>query len=251
MSGIGTNYSVSTSRPYFADPAKQPAANLADSMKEALKAEQDAYQKHWDEARQAVAQLNTRSQNYGAEQKAIAAQKVQYIKDQIKMLTMMGGAGNPKANARQIAQLAKELAAAVHEYASASNSNEAPAATANSATQSPPNTTPSDPAPIATESATATDTSSAQDKPGMQSLMAGLYQKSQGSDTDQAFIREVRDLAEKLKALARQQQARMQQEGSDAGDISKIYQATDDIAKGLSDIVSQVATPSPQVNLFA
>lgn len=85
----------------------------------------------------------------------------------------------------------------------------------------------------------------------MQSLMAGLYQKSRGSDTDQAFIREVRDLAEKLKALARQQQARMQQGDDDAGDISKIYQATDDIAKGLSDIVSQVATPSPQVNLFA
>lgn len=108
--------------------AKQPLVsevvpgNMAPSspaISDVLQTQMDAYQKHWAEASRAIAQLNTNSQDMAQSKKAAAAQKLERIKEQIKMLMRMGGIGDPKANARQIAQLAKELAAAAQEYASA------------------------------------------------------------------------------------------------------------------------------------
>jgi hypothetical protein len=54
----------------------------------------------------------------GAERKAAAREKVEQIKAKLKMLRLLASV-NPKAAARQAAQLAKELAAAVKEYAAA------------------------------------------------------------------------------------------------------------------------------------
>ncbi len=247
MSGINTS------------PALQFDAlktSLNDTLRNALKAQQDA--RRADEARFAAAQLSPASRN--AETKAAAAQRVQQIKDQIRMLTMMGGVGNPRANARQIAQLARELAAAAHEYASAGGSTSdtysTPAATSGGAAASPaaaaPNATATETAPAATAAPSntetetaATDADSAQDagKGGLQGLVQG---SNPASAADQAFIREVRDLAEKLKALARQQQARMQP-GDPNGDLSATHQAIDEIGKALSDIAAQ----PPSVNIFA
>lgn len=264
MSDIGVNYSTS--------PALQFDAlrtSLNDTLRNALKAQQDA--RRADEARFAAAQLSPASRN--AETKAAAAQRVQQIKDQIRMLTMMGGVGNPRANARQIAQLARELAAAAHEYASAggtpADTYSTPAASTGGAAASPAaapaaaaaseaapaeNTTPTAAAPSANATATAnanatetaaTDADSAQDagKSGLQGLVQGT---NPASAADQAFIREVRDLAEKLKALARQQQARMQP-GEPNGDLSATRQAIDEIGKALSEIAAQPLS----VNIFA
>lgn len=266
MSDIGVNYSASPALQF--DALK---TNLNDTLRNALKAQQDA--RRADEARFAAAQLSPASRN--AETKAAAAQRVQQIKDQIRMLTMMGGVGNPRANARQIAQLARELAAAAHEYASAggtpADTYSTPAASTGGAAASPPaaaptaatseaapaaNTAPTAAAPSANATATptaaptetetaATDEDSAQDagKSGLQGLVQGT---NPASAADQAFIREVRDLAEKLKALARQQQARMQP-GEPNGDLSATRQAIDEIGKALSDIAAQ----PPSVNIFA
>lgn len=272
MSDIGVNYSTS--------PALQFDAlrtSLNDTLRNALKAQQDA--RRADEARFAAAQLSPASRN--AETKAAAAQRVQQIKDQIRMLTMMGGVGNPRANARQIAQLARELAAAAHEYASAggtpADTYSTPAASTGGAAASPTAAAPTaatseaapvestaptaaapsanataTPTPTATPASTeaetetaATDADSAQDagKSGLQGLVQGT---NPASAADQAFIREVRDLAEKLKALARQQQARMQP-GDPSGDLSATRQAIDEIGKALSEIAAQ----TPSVNIFA
>lgn len=259
MSGIDANYSASSALQYEA-----LKTSLNERIRNALKAQQDA--KRASEAEFAAAQLRPASRN--AETKAAAAQRVQQIKEQIRMLTMMGGVGDPRANAGQIARLARELAAAVHEYASASgtaaDAYSTPAATTGGAAASPtaatatPSATPTaattetttettaTPASTETETA-ATDAESAQDagKSGLQGLVQGT---NPASAADQAFIRDVRDLAEKLKALARQQQARMQQ-GEQNGDLSATRDAIAEIGKGLSDIASQ--TPRPSVNIFA
>lgn len=250
MSVIGSNF------PILQAPLYPAASNQQGN---AIKAELDAWAKRQEETRQALSQI--KPPDWRAQQKAAAEQRVQQIKDQIKMLTMMAGACDPKANARQITQLAKQLAAAVQEYASACGTdtpqptvsapasgaaqsaaaNLSPAAGAPAAASPPPaDTAPASPSPAAT------GTSDPHGKTGAEGATVG----QQSSVADQAFIKEVRDLLEKLKALARLQQARMQGDGH--GEISASFDAIGQVEKGLVDIATQSITASaPSINIFA
>jgi hypothetical protein len=76
----------------------------------------DKLKKQLDDADQATAQLRSGKANAAQSRKAAAAQKIQRIKEEIRILMRMGG--DPKMIAKQIRKLAKELAAAVREYAS-------------------------------------------------------------------------------------------------------------------------------------
>ncbi|MEN6467691.1 MAG: hypothetical protein ABFD45_01900 [Smithella sp.] len=77
----------------------------------------DALEKQLNDNKQVIAQLRN-SKVYGAQSsKAAAAEKLKRIKAEIQMLKTMGG--DPRIVAKQIARLAKELAAAAREYASA------------------------------------------------------------------------------------------------------------------------------------
>lgn len=265
MSGISTNYTFVQQHSFVT----QPSANPTDSLKDALRTEQDAYLKHWEEARQAVAQM--KPFDLGAEQKAAAAQKVQRLKDQIKMLLMMGAAGDPKANARQIARLAKELAVAVHEYASAggsstqnatAGSSPQPAASSQNSVQTAQS--PADSTATVADASTnttappqsASSTDASGDKQQLRDAMLGvaadIKQKTQESDADRAFIKEVRDLIEKLKALARQQQARIQPGGDQHREVSASFAAIDEVTKGLADLASQTTSAAiPSINTYA
>jgi hypothetical protein len=280
MISIGANYTILLAQPYPKDAAKLTSVNVADSLKDALKAQQDAYLKRWDDARQAIARLNVGTQSAAQLAKAAAADKVKRIKDQIKMLMMIGGVGDPKANARQIVQLAKELASAAHEYASAGGGGEsgntiAPAnvvtpggnasssqsgATADATAAMSSVTVPMGVSGNAAAASTAgvttgsgQDSSKQQIKDGAQNLIAGLYQKSSGSDADREFIKDVRDLAAKLKALLKQQEARLHQAGdlTADGDISKINQVVGEIEKSVSSIDLPVMAAPSTVNIFA
>lgn len=111
--------SGSAKQPLVSEVVPGNIAPPSPAISDVLQTQMDAYQKHWAEASRAIAQLNTNSQDMAQSKKAAAAQKLERIKEQIKMLMRMGGIGDPKVNARQIAQLAKELAAAAQEYASA------------------------------------------------------------------------------------------------------------------------------------
>lgn len=88
--------------------------SILDSISQESPDKADALEKKLDDTKQADAQLRNIRQSLGQSQKADAAEKVKRIKEQIKMLKMMGG--DPKQVARQIAQLARELASAVKEY---------------------------------------------------------------------------------------------------------------------------------------
>ena len=77
----------------------------------------DALEKQLSDSKEVVAQLRN-SKVYGAQsKKAAAAEKLKRIKAEMQMLKTMGG--DPRIVAKQIARLAKELAAAAREYVSA------------------------------------------------------------------------------------------------------------------------------------
>ena len=76
----------------------------------------DALAKRLQDAKQTIDQLHSGRARAGEARKTAAREKIERIKEQIKMLKTMGG--DPKVVAKQIARLAKELAAAAREYAS-------------------------------------------------------------------------------------------------------------------------------------
>ena len=265
MAGIvNPNISVLT-HVSVAAPSNVPVSDAMKARAEEVRAKLDDYQKQLEQKSAAVANL---PRNMDAEQKAAAVQKVQRIKDQIKMLMMMGGIGNPRDHARQIAQLARELAAAVHEYALAGGSdNEAEhassgaSAIATTPTQQDQNSvSPVDADASAQAKSASTDDESiassaaVQDTTlqqfGMQSVAAGLQHKSDISSADQEFIEEVRNVVTQLKALAKLQELRLNQTGDKTGEISRMHYALDEIEKNISGIGSPESDIPVSVNLF-
>jgi len=85
----------------------------AESLKEKL-----------DEAKEVQARLDSVKESASEQRKAAAAEKIARIKAQIKALQLLASA-NPDAAARLAARLARELAAAVKDYAAAGGQNAA------------------------------------------------------------------------------------------------------------------------------
>lgn len=233
----------------------------------------DAYQKRWDDASRAIAQLHATPQDTAQEKKAAAAHEIERIKERISMLMRMGNVGNPKANLREIAQLAKELASVAHEYAAASGGGAAtlaatgvnggaaaiPAQMATGMAASTPGV--SDQPSVNATAASASIESVRQYQENqkqqlngeVQGKIAGLQEKSASSDADNKFIAEVRNLVSQLKALGKQQEKRAQQAGGESGEseVAKMNQAISEAMKSVEAIsAAGVNMPSP-VNLFA
>jgi hypothetical protein len=271
MVGIASQYTPV--QPYVS--SSQLFSDALRARTDEIRAQMDAYRKKQDEASAVIAQL---PQKMNDEQKAAAAQKVQRIKDQLKMLMMMSGIGDPRANARQLAQLGKELAAAAHEYASAGGSDNAaanassgtsvatPIASASNQNGASPVVADSDASAQAdaakavgtvVESSTNSaagivqDESQQQMKSSLQSMASGLQHKSDLSSADQEFIKEIRSVANLLKSLVRQQEARLSQTGDKTGEIPRMYQALADIDKNVSAIGAPDVALPVSINLFA
>jgi hypothetical protein len=204
--------------------------------------------KKWSDAKQAINILGNTTQEINQSRKAMAAEMLNRIKEQIRMMTMLT-AGDPKARARQIAVLARELAAAVQEYASAtgnfSQSRDASAAAgAGIQNQNTSSTEQGDSASAATNAAGATasvagvtaqsdqnvgqpapdtspttTTSPAEPMSYQPNSTHQVYeqlanriweynQTSSATKEDQEFAMEARKLAAQLKALAKQNEVR-------------------------------------------
>jgi len=124
MTGIsrGWDYLSATdllAKKYALANAKSRTAedNILDKIRQTDPKNADALAKRLNDNKQVIAQLRSSKANAAQSQKAAAAEKINRIKQQIQMLKTMGG--DPKIIARQIAQLARDLVAAAHEYASA------------------------------------------------------------------------------------------------------------------------------------
>lgn len=247
------------------DNADQPA-NRTDKLNKQL----NAFFKRAEETKQALAKLNVMSQDSGQAKKASAAERVRQIKEQLKMLMSMSMIGSPKANAQQIAQLAKELASAAGEYASAcggASQNASPtlnvtadspegsaavmnvAANSSAAAVSPDTMVASAPCPESTDQSQTNQ--SPQDGGEAQNNTGESGTRTSGRDADADFVREVRSLAAQLKALAKQQEMRLHLAGdrSADNDLSKINQSISEIEKVTSGIVA--AEGATSISVFA
>jgi hypothetical protein len=230
----------------------------------------------WKDAQQAIGSLSRAPQAISQARKAAAAEMIQRIKNQIKLLMMMGG-GNPKARAQQIAQLARQLATAAQEYASASgggsqegnasaagntsaqNDTAASSGGEQNATASAASATPdaaeatssatpdTSAAAAATAVASATSASPAESPISTQQVSEQVGSKvaeysgnSSESNADQEFAMEVRRLAAQLKALAKQNEVRSPNnpEKSTDREMALTNDAFHEIERALSNIDS-------------
>ncbi len=86
----------------------------------------DALKRQLEDSKSVLAQMEAMKRNMRQAPKADAAQRVARIKEEIRMLKMMGG--DPKTVARRIAHLARELGQAAKAYAAAGSGADASAA---------------------------------------------------------------------------------------------------------------------------
>jgi hypothetical protein len=98
--------------------------------------------------REAVAKLKTLGDTAKSTGSEIARQKLEALKQRLKMLMMMGG--DPKAVAREAAQIAKEIGQAAKDYAGSAGGASADTTTANADATPPPETAADANAPAAT-----------------------------------------------------------------------------------------------------
>lgn len=242
--------------PYLKAPVKQPDIATPDntSAADTIKAQLDAYQKRCDESRQAIAQLRSSEQDSAQWKKADAAQKIQHLKDQIRMLRMMGGIGDPKSNLRQIAQLSKELAAAAREYASAcSDISAASAAPSDTTAKTSDASEPSDTTDVPAGTTNVTDDTTQNANPQAELKAVTPAQESSVTEADRKFAAEVVNLANQLKALAKQQEMRLQQSEASAtdGERAQMREAFAQIEKSVTAILTPAEAAPPSINIFA
>ena len=207
-------------------------------------------------------QLQSMKSDQKAERKEAARQMVEQLKKQIQALRMMA-AGDPKAAAKRAAQLARELANATKEYASAGGNTgdlggvstpaaqSAPmqqdntAAEQQSATNTPPAADTSDQTlapPASTDSDTPAQDSTAQGAPTARDIVnekIAEANKSQAErEADNLFSNDVRKLLNDLKQIIKSAQQKMR-DGGESGetqDTRDAQKALREVEKSLADI---------------
>jgi organic radical activating enzyme len=264
------------------DQSAVVSTSATSSTPDILSAQLTSLMKKWSDAKQALDQLGNATQAINQSIKAAAAEMLKQIKEQIRMMIMLTG-GDPKARARQIALLARELAVAVQEYASASGNSpqtsEASTAgsqnaatssaeqgnSASTATNTTEVTTPSvqnvgnatpDTSPTTTSPAEATPyqpTSTHQMNEQLANKISEYNQTPSASKEDQAFALEVRKLAAQLKALAKQNEVRAHK-GTDQSterETANTYEALKEVEHGLAIIEAPSVAFTPSINIVA
>lgn len=246
---------------------------LARNVSDALQTQLDAYQKHWAEANRAVEQLSSTAQDIAKMRKAAAAERLERVKEQIRLLIKMGGIGDPKAMAQQIAQLAKELTAVVKEYIAAggtetaqaltpttaiSNANDALSSNTPSTTQTAlvpalSNTSATANAAIQSSAPAAANSSSAEFARQYQNIIsAGLQKNASNDEADLKFLAKAQELAKQLESLAKLQEVRLLNSGvKPAGkEVDNALQAVSELEKTISKIAASI-TPVSSLSIFA
>jgi hypothetical protein len=255
----------------------QKKANVtaqAQSQEDALLAklspeERKKFEQTQDSLRQTLQQLKSSTKNANAERKAAAAQKIAQIKAQLQILRAMA-AVDPKGAARRAAQLSRELASAVRDYAGASGGDSSVAAaggaTATTAVSSS-SATPTDNAnketaadtgdagtTAATSSATTTVPSSDVTKAEQEKVQREKFQedlnariadnekKAGAARADDEFKKSVREIAHALRSIIEQGKRRAREDKDDSGafrlDVQAGENALGDVENALNALVS-------------
>ena len=98
--------------------ASAPTEPLISVLEQSDPEKAAALRKKLEEAKGILDRIKSAKVDFDEQRKAAAQEKIQRIKEQLKMLRMLA-AVNPEAAARRAAQLSRELSAAVKEYAGA------------------------------------------------------------------------------------------------------------------------------------
>lgn len=228
------------------------ATATASSARDPLQAQREARLK---EAKAAVETLRQQSSSAADQRKAAAKKKVEDLKARIQMLKM-SMPSDPKAAARMVAQLARELGAAVKAYGGAggsitdlasAGSATAPAAEGQANTSEAQASAQAEPsADIAAEesgdSESVSTSASDPDAKGtptdpyrkaieaQQSQTADQARKAEGVKADSEFVTTVKGLMSDLKAMAKKAEAdakRSGENGSDADAAKATLDAVD------------------------
>lgn len=295
-SGFNTSSSISTQ--HFTKRAAQPADTQAAASSSRTSTQPDkadpyaaliSFINQWKDAQQAIKRTIAATQDIGQSRKAMAAEVVRRLKEQLRIMMSMMAGMDPKAKARLIAQMSRELAAAVREYAAASGggaqgnvsmtadnagaqndnaassggeqSTNAGAAAATSETS--PGDTPEAsaegavPAAITTPAASPSETTGSPRKVGelVRGQLAEYSQNSGSPDAkaDQEFAMEVRKLAAMLKALAKQSEVRAQKnpEKSTKRETASTNDALKEVESSLASIASANTAVTISISVVA
>lgn len=236
----------------------------------------------WKDAQQAIERMGNAAQDIAQSRKAAAAEMVRRIKEQLRIMMSMMAGMDPKTRARQIAQMARELAAAVREYAAASggSAQESVSVTADSnvarndsaassdSARSAPGVAASDTAETLPSTGTApeanaesaaaapaTEGTGTPQQPGeaIRDKLAEYSQNAASPDAkaDQEFIAEVKRLAAQLKALAKQNdvQSPKNPEKSTGRETASTQEALKEVERGLASIETANAAATASINV--
>jgi hypothetical protein len=234
----------------------------------------------WKDAQQAIERMGNAAQDIAQSRKAAAAEMVRRIKEQLRIMMSMMAGMDPKSRARQIAQMARELAAAVREYAAASGGSapENTAVTADSGAARNDNVASSDnvqsasgaAASNASETASTTDTANAESAATTPTAEAtstpqqtgeairdklAEYSQNAGSPdakADQEFVAEVKKLVAQLRALAKHNDVRSPKypEKSTERETANTQEALKEIESNLATIEPANAAAAVSINVL-
>lgn len=256
--------------PSYSSSAKTGSAR-APSLLEAL-AKRDPEKDHMlddvqSQLKQTLLSVRSSKSNAKEQAKAAAREKITRLKEQIKTLRMMAGA-DPKAVAQQAARLAKELAAAIKDYASAggtdiaaapvvqdpATTHAAPADSGNPEPEADADTVEPDPMPDPDESGSAAENTAVFSKTDGDSPMDRLLARDsaifEARQKDFDFMNEAKKLADELKSILKQLRSRVRAAHDPAKQDIKVGEDTlRDIDKSLQSIASQAAGPVLNVNV--
>lgn len=286
--GLNTRASILAQQ--FASRAAQPAnirtaASTSSAPSQPDKADPYAaltsFLNKLKDAQQAIKQTSAATQGINQSKKAMAAEMVRRIKEQLRMMMSMMAGMDPKTKARLIAQMSRELAAAVRAYAAASGggTQESLPATADSADAQNGDTSSSgdkqngmaDTAASETSAVTIPNASTVSETPGtspeettdalrpvgelVRGKLAEYSQNSGSSDAkaDQEFVMEVRKLAAMLKALAKQNEvhARNHPEKSTERETANSNDALREVESSLADIAAANTATTISISVVA
>lgn len=241
-------------------PQRAILENLAKSDPEKAKQAEERMNALQDTLRQ----MQQMRQDQDAARKEAARQKIARIKAQIQALKL-SASGDPKANARQLARLARELQQAARDYsgaggvdaggglgAAAPSGNDAAKASAGEA--APAAASAAGPNTAGTAAADAEETEAPAQENHGNTTAAAREEDSEGADSsargtseeDRAFAEEARRLQRQIKQMLQEQKRRLAEEGKNgAGDV----QAAEAALREAGRQIQGIENPLPSIDI--
>ena len=243
--------------------AKNPQRAILDNLAKSDPEKAKQAEERMNALQDTLRQMQQLRQDQDAARKEAARQKLARIKAQIQALKL-SASGDPKANARQLARLARELQQAARDYSGAGGMD---AGGGLGAAVPSGNDTAKTPAAEATPAAAAaagpktaegtadveeTETS-AQENQG-DGAVAGREEDSEGTDSsprgtseeDRAFAEEARRLQRQIKQMLQEQKNRLAEEGKGAaGDV----QAAEAALREAGRQIQGIENPLPSIDI--